>query len=35
MMQPWQAIAPKLAQLFVDYEPGIHYSQIQMQAGTT
>ncbi|MCK6612488.1 MAG: FAD-binding domain-containing protein, partial [Bacteroidia bacterium] len=32
--QPWQAIAPYLAQLFLDYEPGIHYPQIQMQAGT-
>jgi len=34
-MQPWQSIAGRLAQLFIDYEPGIHYSQIQMQAGTT
>lgn len=34
-MQPWQAIGPILAQLFLDYEPGIHYSQLQMQAGTT
>ncbi len=32
---PWQAIAPHLARLFLDYEPGIHYPQIQMQAGTT
>ena len=24
-----------LARLFVDYEPGIHYSQLQMQSGTT
>ena len=24
-----------LARLFLDYEPGIHYSQIQMQAGVT
>jgi deoxyribodipyrimidine photo-lyase len=32
---PWQAIAPYLAKLFLDYEPGIHYPQIQMQAGTT
>ena len=24
-----------MAQLFLDYEPGIHYSQFQMQAGTT
>lgn len=34
-MQPWQAIAPKLAQLFTDYEPWIHYPQLQMQAATT
>ncbi len=32
---PWQAIAPHLAKLFLDYEPGIHYPQIQMQAGST
>lgn len=31
----WRLIAPFLAQQFTDYEPGIHYSQIQMQAGTT
>jgi deoxyribodipyrimidine photo-lyase len=24
-----------LAKLFLDYEPGIHYSQLQMQSGTT
>jgi deoxyribodipyrimidine photo-lyase len=24
-----------LAHLFLDYEPGIHYTQFQMQAGTT
>lgn len=34
-MQPWQSVAPKLARLFTDYEPGIHYPQFQMQAGTT
>ena len=34
-MQPWQAIAPIVAKLFTDYEPGIHYTQFQMQAGTT
>ena len=32
---PWQLTAPYLAKLFVDYEPGIHYPQIQMQSGTT
>jgi len=31
---PWQDIAHFLAKNFLDYEPGIHYSQIQMQAGT-
>ena len=34
-MQPRQAIAPRVAKLFTDYEPGIHYTQFQMQAGTT
>ena len=31
----WRPLALHLAQCFVDYEPGIHYAQIQMQAGTT
>ena len=31
----WRRFAPHLARTFLDYEPGIHYSQIQMQAGTT
>lgn len=31
----WRLTAPKLAALFTDYEPGIHYSQVQMQSGTT
>ena len=31
----WRKPALHLAQLFVDYEPGIHYSQSQMQSGTT
>jgi len=30
---PWQSLLHPLAQLFADYEPGIHISQIQMQAG--
>ncbi|MFN2289219.1 MAG: FAD-binding domain-containing protein [Chromatocurvus sp.] len=30
----WRRPALHLARLFVDYEPGIHYSQVQMQAGT-
>ncbi len=32
---PWQKAAHFLAQSFLDYEPGIHYSQLQMQAGVT
>jgi len=31
----WRRPAQHLAKLFVDYEPGIHYSQFQMQSGTT
>ncbi len=31
----WRPVARHLAQLFTDYEPGIHYSQCQMQSGTT
>jgi deoxyribodipyrimidine photo-lyase len=32
---PWQPVSDYLATLFVDFEPGIHYPQIQMQSGTT
>ena len=32
---PWREPALHLARCFVDYEPGIHYPQVQMQAGTT
>jgi len=32
--QPWQPAALHLAKQFTDYEPGIHYAQVQMQAGT-
>lgn len=32
---PWQESGLVLARLFVDYEPGIHWSQCQMQSGTT
>ncbi|ASP37320.1 deoxyribodipyrimidine photolyase [Bacterioplanes sanyensis] len=35
LWQPWQPAAQFLAAQFVDYEPGIHYPQVQMQAGTT
>jgi deoxyribodipyrimidine photo-lyase len=31
----WKPIAHHLAKLFTDYEPGIHYPQIQMQSGVT
>ena len=33
--QDWRTGIYHLAQLFLDYEPGIHYPQFQMQAGTT
>jgi len=29
----WRTIHPPLARIFLDYEPGIHLSQLQMQAG--
>ncbi|ESQ75281.1 FAD-binding domain-containing protein [Asticcacaulis sp. AC402] len=32
---PWRASGLHLARLFVDYEPGIHWPQVQMQSGTT
>lgn len=35
LFQDWRAGVYHLAQLFLDYEPGIHYPQFQMQAGTT
>ena len=31
----WRPTAVYLAQHFLDFEPGIHFSQIQMQSGTT
>ena len=33
--QDWRSGVYHLAQRFLDYEPGIHYPQFQMQAGTT
>lgn len=33
--QDWRRGSYHLARLFLDYEPGIHYPQFQMQAGTT
>lgn len=35
LWQPWQAGAGHLAKMFLDYEPGIHFPQFQMQAGVT
>ncbi|MEO1422043.1 MAG: deoxyribodipyrimidine photo-lyase [Pseudomonadota bacterium] len=32
---PWRDSGLVLARLFTDYEPGIHWSQVQMQSGTT
>jgi deoxyribodipyrimidine photo-lyase len=31
----WRHFAPWLGRQFLDFEPGIHYSQVQMQSGTT
>ncbi len=33
--QDWRLGANHLARMFLDFEPGIHYPQIQMQAGVT
>jgi deoxyribodipyrimidine photo-lyase len=35
LWQPWKAGVVFLANNFLDFEPGIHYSQFQMQSGTT
>jgi len=35
LWQDWQDASEHLASLFLDFEPGIHYPQLQMQAGTT
>ena len=35
LYQDWRWGAHYLAKQFLDYEPGIHYPQFQMQAGTT
>lgn len=32
---PWRRTGLHLAQQFTDYEPGIHWSQVQMQSGLT
>ena len=33
--QDWKRGVYYMARLFLDYEPGIHYTQFQMQAGVT
>ena len=35
LWQPWQAATAHLSQQFLDFEPGIHFPQLQMQAGET
>jgi deoxyribodipyrimidine photo-lyase len=35
LWQDWRLPAQYLARQFTDFEPGIHYSQAQMQSGTT
>jgi deoxyribodipyrimidine photo-lyase len=35
LWQHWREPALHLARLFLDFEPGIHFSQVQMQSGTT
>jgi len=35
LWQDWQSGAEWLGSLFLDFEPGIHYPQMQMQAGVT
>jgi deoxyribodipyrimidine photo-lyase len=35
LWQDWRIAAEHLAALFLDFEPGIHFPQIQMQAGVT
>lgn len=35
LWQPWKEGALHLGRQFLDYEPGIHYPQFQMQAGVT
>ena len=31
----WRGFSPHLAQAFLDFEPGIHYTQLQMLSGTS
>ncbi len=35
LWQPWQSATHHLSQMFLDFEPGIHFPQLQMNAGVT
>ncbi|SEK25058.1 deoxyribodipyrimidine photo-lyase family protein (cryptochrome) [Aquimarina amphilecti] len=35
LWQPWQNASAHLSSMFLDFEPGIHFPQLQMQAGET
>ncbi len=35
LWQPWQDASTHLSKQFLDFEPGIHFPQLQMQAGET
>ncbi|MEM9679894.1 MAG: deoxyribodipyrimidine photo-lyase/cryptochrome family protein [Bacteroidota bacterium] len=35
LWQPWQEATTHLSKQFLDFEPGIHFPQLQMQAGET
>ena len=35
LWQPWQEASKFLSKVFLDFEPGIHFPQLQMQAGET
>jgi deoxyribodipyrimidine photo-lyase len=35
LWQPWQKASAHLSRQFLDFEPGIHFPQLQMQAGET
>lgn len=35
LWQDWKKVSKHLSRLFLDFEPGIHYGQMQMQAGLT
>ncbi|CAL2074633.1 cryptochrome/deoxyribodipyrimidine photo-lyase family protein [Tenacibaculum sp. 190524A02b] len=35
LWQPWQEASKYLSKVFLDFEPGIHFPQLQMQAGET